>query len=436
MNPKALLNLTCGIYRLSAHEDGRDNACLINTAVQVANNPTRISVAVIKGGLTHDMIARTGVCTLSAVTTEAEFSLFTLFGMQSGRDLDKFAQYPETARAENGCLYLTKWANTYLSLRITDTFDLGSHTLFIGELTDGDVISSVPCCTYGYYQTKIKPQVNAPKSDKKQWRCTLCGYIHEGDELPEDIVCPLCKHGVEAFEEVKPSRRWECQVCSYVYEGSELPEDFLCPLCKHGVEEFVLLDDEPAAPTGSGKQFVCEVCGYVHEGDALPEGFVCPLCGATADQFAERNTSEGLIWAAEHVVGAAKGAEEALMEGLRQNFTGECTEVGMYLAMARVAHREGYPEIGRYWEKAAWEEAEHAAKFAELLGEVVTDSTKKNLELRAAAENGATQGKFELAKLAKEKNLDAIHDTVHEMARDEARHGKAFEGFLKRYFGK
>ena len=142
-----------------------------------------------------------------------------------------------------------------------------------------------------------------------------------------------------------------------------------------------------------------------------------------------------MTWAAEHVLGVAKGVDEAIIEGLRANFEGECTEVGMYLAMARVAHREGYPEVGMYYEKAAWEEAEHAAKFAELLGEVVTDSTKKNLQLRVDAENGATAGKVELAKMAKEQNLDAIHDTVHEMARDEARHGKAFKGLLERYFG-
>ena len=178
------------------------------------------------------------------------------------------------------------------------------------------------------------------------------------------------------------------------------------------------------------KKFVCTICGYVHEGDTAP--VKCPTCGAPDTKFMEQK--EGLAWAAEHVVGVAKGVDPEIIEGLRMNFQGECTEVGMYLAMARVAHREGYPEIGLYWEKAAYEEAEHAAKFAELLGEVVTDSTKKNLEMRVEAENGATMGKFELAKRAKELNLDAIHDTVHEMARDEARHGKAFEGLLKRYF--
>ena len=178
-------------------------------------------------------------------------------------------------------------------------------------------------------------------------------------------------------------------------------------------------------------KYVCSVCGYVHEGDAAPE--FCPICKAPADKFVLQ--SEEMSWAAEHVVGVAQGSSEDIMADLRANFEGECTEVGMYLAMARVAHREGYPEVGLYYEKAAWEEAEHAAKFAELLGEVVTDSTKKNLELRVAAENGATAGKVDLAKRAKAANLDAIHDTVHEMARDEARHGKAFKGLLERYFG-
>ena len=178
------------------------------------------------------------------------------------------------------------------------------------------------------------------------------------------------------------------------------------------------------------KKWVCTVCGYVHEGETAPE--FCPVCKVTASKFEEQKGE--LTWAAEHVVGVAQGVSEDIIMDLRANFEGECSEVGMYLAMARVAHREGYPEIGLYYEKAAYEEAEHAAKFAELLGECVTTSTKKNLELRVAAENGATAGKFDLAKRAKAANLDAIHDTVHEMARDEARHGKAFEGLLKRYF--
>ena len=178
-------------------------------------------------------------------------------------------------------------------------------------------------------------------------------------------------------------------------------------------------------------KYVCSVCGYVHEGDSAPE--FCPQCKAPASKFVKQEENS-LAWADQHVVGVAAGVDPEILEGLRMNFTGECTEVGMYLAMARVAHREGYPEIGMYYEKAAWEEAEHAAKFAELLGEVVTDSTKKNLELRVMAENGACDGKKKLATRAKELGLDAIHDTVHEMCKDEARHGKAFQGLLNRYF--
>lgn len=179
------------------------------------------------------------------------------------------------------------------------------------------------------------------------------------------------------------------------------------------------------------KKFVCSVCGYVYEGEAAPAE--CPVCHAPAAKFVEQ--SGEMSWAAEHVVGVAADVAEDIKADLRANFEGECSEVGMYLAMSRVAFREGYPEVGLYYEKAAFEEAEHAAKFAELLGEVVTDSTKKNLEMRVEAENGATAGKVDLAKRAKEANLDAIHDTVHEMARDEARHGKAFKGLLERYFG-
>lgn len=180
------------------------------------------------------------------------------------------------------------------------------------------------------------------------------------------------------------------------------------------------------------KTFVCTVCGYVHTGDSAPEK--CPVCKAPASKFKEQEGE--LSWAAEHVVGVAKGVREDIHSDLKANFEGECTEVGMYLAMSRVAIREGYPEVGAFYQQAAFEEAEHAAKFAELLGEVLTDSTKKNLELRIAAENGATSGKYDLAKRAKEANLDAIHDTVHEMAKDEARHGKGFLGLYNRFFKK
>lgn len=184
------------------------------------------------------------------------------------------------------------------------------------------------------------------------------------------------------------------------------------------------------------KKWVCTVCGYVWEGENPPEK--CPQCGVPASKFVEQKGERA--WAAEHVVGVAKGCPQEILDGLRANFAGECSEVGMYLCMARIAHREGYPEIGLYWEKAAHEEAEHAAKFAEMLGEDLEPhmkaTTKDNLAWRVDCEFGATQGKFDLAACAKKNGLDAIHDTVHEMARDEARHGKALQGMLNRYFAK
>ncbi|MBK1813940.1 NADH peroxidase [Clostridium sp. YIM B02505] len=178
------------------------------------------------------------------------------------------------------------------------------------------------------------------------------------------------------------------------------------------------------------KKFICTICGYVYEGEAAPEK--CPVCGAPASKFNEQ--SGELVWADEHRIGVAQGVDERVLEGLRANFTGECTEVGMYLAMSRQADREGFPEVAEAYKRIAFEEAEHAAKFAELLGEVVVADTKKNLEARVEAEYGATAGKKELATLAKQLNYDAIHDTVHEMCKDEARHGKAFKGLLERYF--
>ena len=180
------------------------------------------------------------------------------------------------------------------------------------------------------------------------------------------------------------------------------------------------------------KTWVCSVCGYVYEGANPPEQ--CPVCKASSDKFVEQ--SGELTWAAEHVIGVAKDVPEDIKKDLRANFEGECCEVGMYLAMSRAAYREGDPEVGDYYRQAAFEEADHASRFAELLGEVVSASTKENLEARVKAENGATAGKVDLAKRAKALDLDAIHDTVHEMARDEARHGKAFYGLLKRYFNK
>jgi rubrerythrin len=180
------------------------------------------------------------------------------------------------------------------------------------------------------------------------------------------------------------------------------------------------------------KQFICSVCGYVHEGDAPPAK--CPQCGAPAEKFSEVQSQE-LAWADEHRIGVAKGLDSEVVDGLKAHFAGECTEIGMYLAMSRQADRQGYPEIGEAYKRIAFEEAEHASKFGELLGEVLSESTQKNLEMRVMAENGACADKKRIATRAKELGYDAIHDTVHEMCKDEARHGQVFKGLLNRYFG-
>ena len=212
---------------------------------------------------------------------------------------------------------------------------------------------------------------------------------------------------------------------------SELAEQMLHTMYHDRSEELGESKNlESAEETVAEKTYVCSVCGYVHRGEEAPGE--CPVCHVGADKFLLQENEK--TWAAEHEVGAAKGTPDDIIADLRANFEGECREAGMYFAMARNAHREGYPEIGRYYEKAAREEADHAAKFAELLGEVVSDSTETNLKMRVDAEYGAAEGKTELAACAKAEGLDAIHDTVHEMARDEARHGKAFEGYLDRYF--
>ncbi|MBE5797719.1 MAG: flavin reductase [Clostridiales bacterium] len=238
MDQKALWKLTYGMYLLTANADGRDQGCIINTAVQVAENPVRISVSVIKGGATHDAVQADGRFSLSALTVDAPFGVFRHFGMQSGRDADKFSGQGGLERSAAGLYHLTEHAAAWIECRVTASVDLGTHTLFIGEMTDGACLSDRPLCTYAYYQSDIKPK--PAKTKKKSWVCTVCGYVYEGDEVPED---------------------------------------FLCPLCRHGKQDFVLQEEKPASPA----QWVCTVCGYVHEGDAPPE--VCPLCKVPAEKF-------------------------------------------------------------------------------------------------------------------------------------------------------
>ena len=252
MDKKALRHMTYGLFLLTAQEDGKDNGCIINTAVQVADKPTRISIAVLRVNKTCDMVLNTGEFNISSITTEAEFALFQRFGMQSGRDVDKFDGFEDAARAENGLYYLTRQANMYLSVKVVEHIDLGTHILFIGEVTDGVRLSDESSCTYSYYQSNIKPQ--ARRSEKKQWVCTVCGYIYEGESVPDDFICPLCHHGKEDF---------------VLVGGEPAPAE------------------EPVQDGGSGgKKWVCTVCGYIHEGESAPD--ICPICKVPKEKFIER----------------------------------------------------------------------------------------------------------------------------------------------------
>ncbi|MBQ2951981.1 MAG: flavin reductase [Clostridia bacterium] len=197
MDMKALWKLTYGLYLLTAHQDGRDNGCIINTAVQVAEHPVRVAISVIRGGLTHDMALATGQFTLTALSVDAPFALYQHFGMQSGRAADKFAGRRDVARGTNGLLHLTEASCGHLDCKVMQTVDLGSHTLFIAEVVDGAVHSDRPACTYAHYQAEIKPRPQPVR--KKGWICSVCGFVYEGDEVPEDFLCPLCKHGREDF---------------------------------------------------------------------------------------------------------------------------------------------------------------------------------------------------------------------------------------------
>ncbi len=198
MNTNALFDLTYGLYMLSAKCDGKDNGCIINTAMQIANNPTQIMVSVSRSNYTHYMIDETREFNLSVITREADFELFKRFGLQSGREVDKFSDFPKVARSKNGLLYLTESSNAFLSVKVTKTVPLSTHTLFIGELKDAEVLSDAASCTYAFYHSDIKPKPGTAEK-KTGWKCNICGYVYEGEELPADYVCPLCKHGPEDF---------------------------------------------------------------------------------------------------------------------------------------------------------------------------------------------------------------------------------------------
>ena len=439
VDTKAFHAFSYGLFLLASQADGRDNACIVNTAIQAASKPRQVSVACIKGSCTQETIAASNRFCVSVLDESTPLEYFEHFGMKSGHDIEKFvasndASIPgaNPSRTESGLVF-EKSAIAFFDCSVVESIDMGSHVMYVGEVVEARRLSDKAPITYDYYRNVTRKAGAAASASRTAadageivaWKCTICGYIYEGENLPSDFICPICKHGAEDFEPV------------YANE--------------HGSEDIQAAAATPQEPQSKGvmnmeTKWVCSVCGYIYEGAEPPAE--CPVCHAPASAFKKLEGEQTL--AAEHEYGIyAKTVKDNeaisdddkkfILDQLKANFNGECSEVGMYLCMARIAHREGYPEIGLYWEKAAFEEAEHAAKFAELLGEELEPnmkaSTKENLAWRVECEFGACNGKTELATCAKKNGLDAIHDTVHEMARDEARHGRALKGLLDRYFG-
>lgn len=252
MGSNAIHNLTYGLFVVTASLNGKDNGCITNTVAQVTTNPNRISLTVNKGNFTHDLIVNSGKFTASIISQKADFSLFKHFGFQSGRDVNKFDGFTDCKRAENGTLYITKGTNSYISATVCQTIDLGTHSLFIADVTETGVLNDTPSADYSYYHENIKPKPEAVgKTDDGQtvWRCVICGYEYVGEELPEDFICPLCKHPASDFEKVEHKAEpvgktddgktiWRCTVCGYEYVGEELPEDYVCPVCSQPASVF------------------------------------------------------------------------------------------------------------------------------------------------------------------------------------------------------
>ncbi len=255
MNKKAMYRISYGLYVVTSAAGGRDNGCITNTLMQVTSEPNRVSITVNKANLTHDMIAESGIFTASVISTEADFSLFKRFGFQSGRDADKFAGFTACKRLPNGLLAVTEGTNAFISGKVVQSIDLGTHTMFIADVTDMEVLSGAQSATYEYYQSNIKPKpeaVGKTSDGQTIWRCVICGYEYVGEELPEDFICPICKHPASDFEKVT------------------------------GAKEEVV----PVGKSDSGKTvWKCIICGYEFEADELPEGFTCPICGVDSSNF-------------------------------------------------------------------------------------------------------------------------------------------------------
>ncbi len=454
-----MFNIGYGLYILSAKDGDKDNGCVINTLMQVTENPYVCMVAVNKANYTHDMIKKTKQFNVSLLTKEVPFDLIKHFGFSSGRNTEKIKGYDNISYAENGISYVPNYTNSYLSFKVIDEFDFGTHTLFKSELTDSKVLSDVESVTYTYYQKAIKPKPKKPKVSG--WRCKICGYIYEGDVLPEDFICPLCKHGAQDFErieasketkETKKKRRWRCKRCGYIVEMDSLPDNFSCPLCSAPREEFEEILEEPKQPepkvetkvveTKPGKKYrwKCKICGYIYEGESLPDDFACPRCKKGREFFeligeVEEETKDLSANSTLSIKNKIEGESNMELKGSRTEknlqtaFAGESQARNKYTYFASVAKKEGYEQIAAIFEETANNEKEHAKLWFKELGGIGT--TSQNLAAAADGENYEWTDMYaEFAKVAEEEGFTALAYKFRAVADIEKRHEERYRALL------
>ena len=384
MDRKAFYKLSYGLFLLTARAFGKDNGCIINTAVQAASDPKQISICVINQNFTCDLIKQTGIFNLSVLTESTPFDVFQTFGMQSGRDLDKFAGAGEE-RTANTLRYLPQ-ANAVFSCVVSSSFDLGSHTLFVADVVDAKVLSDEPSATYDYYQSNIKPKPQAKTAAKTAWQCKVCGYIYEGEELPADFVCPLCHHGPEDFEKITA-------------DAAPAPQ-------------------APAPAGAGGTTYRCKVCGAVFD---VPPGEepVCPICKMKGDS----------LELVEPATPANPYAGTKTEQNLMAAFSGESEARNKYTYFASVAKKEGYEQIAALFLKTAENEKEHAKLWFKELGGI--GDTPANLLAAAEGENHEwTDMYVGFAKTAEEEGFPELAEKFRGVAAIEKHHEERYRALL------
>ena len=356
MNKKAMYKLSYGLFVLTAKEENKDNGCIINTAIQAASEPNQLSICINKANYTHNMIQRTGKFTVSVLSQEATFDLFQHFGFQSGRDVNKFESFETCARGNNGIFYITEGANAYISVEVTKTEDLGSHTMFIGKIMDMEVLSDIPSVTYEYYQEHIKPKpqaVGETQEGQTIWRCRICGYEYVGEELPEDFVCPLCKHPASDFEKVIEKTE-EKKMAANKYEGTQTEKNLQ--------EAF------------SGESQARNKYTYFASA-AKKEGY--EQMSALFLKTAENEKEHAKMWFKELAgIGDTKENLAAAAEGENYEWT------DMYEGFAKTAEEEGFPELAAKFRAVGEIEKHHEERYRALLKNIETAQVFEKSECR------------------------------------------------------